>query len=64
MLQETTNTFRIVTRKNTVKVLPKSGTVFAFELRDHLFRIYGNQFKYSSGERAAKKFKDKPTVDL
>ncbi|TPX69317.1 hypothetical protein SpCBS45565_g02502 [Spizellomyces sp. 'palustris'] len=47
-----------------IEVIPKRNNVFTFQINTNLFTLYGNQFRTRAGERAAKKFKEKPTVDL
>ncbi|KAI8917187.1 Rof/RNase P-like protein [Powellomyces hirtus] len=64
VVKETENMFIIVTPKDAVKTIPKKGTVFTFVANNKIFTLYGNQFCFRAGERAARKFKDKPTVDL
>ncbi|KAJ3155770.1 RNase P/RNase MRP complex subunit [Geranomyces michiganensis] len=64
IIKETENTFVIVTPSNAVKNIPKRNTVFTFETQGRLFTLYGSQIRVRAGERAAKKFKDKPTVDI
>uniref|UniRef100_A0A0B7AC97 Ribonuclease P protein subunit p29 n=1 Tax=Arion vulgaris TaxID=1028688 RepID=A0A0B7AC97_9EUPU len=64
VLQETRNTFVLVTPDNVVKRIPKANSIFNVILHDHIFTIYGNQFTIKPGERAAKKFKSKPSIDL
>ncbi|KAJ3155240.1 RNase P/RNase MRP complex subunit [Geranomyces variabilis] len=64
VIKETENTFVIVTTSNAVKNIPKRNAVFTFETQGRLFTLYGSQIRFRAGERAAKKFKDKPTVDI
>eukprot|EP00731_Ephydatia_muelleri_P026898 Em0018g998a len=47
-----------------IKAIPKANSVFAFGLDGFLFTLYGNHMRYRTGERSARKFKDKTTVDL
>ncbi|KAK3358302.1 putative rRNA and tRNA processing protein [Lasiosphaeria ovina] len=57
--------FDIVTKKNTLKLVPKEGTVFRFEVPAHetdrpqnmVFEIHGDQFQFRSADRANKKFR-------
>lgn len=46
--------------------VPKTNTVFTLKLEacQHVFTLYGQQFICRSAERAAKKFKAKPTIDI
>ncbi|KAI9012721.1 Rof/RNase P-like protein [Gaertneriomyces semiglobifer] len=65
VIKETENMFYIVTEQDEAKVVPKRNNVFMFETREgERFTLFGNQFCTRSGERVAKKFKDKPTVDM
>lgn len=64
VLQETRNMFVLVTPDNVVKRIPKANSIFCVVLHKHVFTIYGNQFTVKPGERAAKKFKSKPSIDL
>lgn len=64
VLMDTRNTFKIITREDKIKCLPKENSVFVFELRGFLFTIYGNQFKVKASERVRKRFKQKPTIDF
>jgi ribonuclease P protein subunit POP4 len=59
VLQETQNTFKIITSNDRILTIPKGHTVFQFALGDHLFTLYGNQLRYRSSERTTRKFKDK-----
>ncbi|RIB08729.1 Rof/RNase P-like protein [Gigaspora rosea] len=63
-IHETENVFKLITKDNVLKVIPKGHSVFTFLLRDHMFTLYGDQFRFRSAARAAKKFKNKPTIDL
>ncbi|KAJ3053567.1 RNase P/RNase MRP complex subunit [Rhizophlyctis rosea] len=64
LIKETENMFYIVTEHDTLKAIPKKSHIFTFAVRDKLITVYGNQFLVRSGERIAKKFKSKPTVEL
>jgi len=64
MIQETENVFKIITEQNKLKFIPKAASVFSFRVRDEVYTIYGNHIRYRASERAAKKFKSKPTIDL
>lgn len=64
LLQETKNAFKIITKDDKLKMIPKANSVFTFELGGFVFTIHGNHFRYRSSERSARKFKPKPTVDL
>ncbi|KAL5466873.1 hypothetical protein EMCRGX_G031030 [Ephydatia muelleri] len=64
LLQETQNTLKLICRDNKIRTIPKANSVFAFGLDGFLFTLYGNHMRYRTGERSARKFKDKTTVDL
>lgn len=64
VLQETENIFRVITKQNTLKAIPKANTVFAFEHGPHLAHVYGNHIRFKASERAARKFKPQSTIDL
>ncbi|KAL3860075.1 hypothetical protein ACJMK2_010243 [Sinanodonta woodiana] len=64
VLQETRNMFKMITRDNMVKSIPKANSIFTFEIGDYCFTIHGNHFRIATGERSHKKFKQKPTIDL
>ncbi|KAJ3282099.1 RNase P/RNase MRP complex subunit, partial [Borealophlyctis nickersoniae] len=64
VIKETENMFYIVTKDDKSKMIPKQHHVFTLKVRDALVTLYGNQFVARSAERAAKKFKSKPTVEL
>ncbi|KAF9178198.1 RNase P/RNase MRP complex subunit [Haplosporangium sp. Z 767] len=62
--QETENVFKIITPSNALRVIPKINNVFTIHIRDSVFTLHGNQFRYKPSQRSAKKFKSKPTIDL
>ncbi|KAH9507694.1 RNase P/RNase MRP complex subunit [Bulinus truncatus] len=64
IIKETKNTFVLILKDDTIKCIPKVNSIFNVILQDHIFTIYGNQFTIKPGERAGKKFKSKPTIDL
>uniref|UniRef100_A0A8C9ABB6 Ribonuclease P protein subunit p29 n=1 Tax=Prolemur simus TaxID=1328070 RepID=A0A8C9ABB6_PROSS len=64
LLQETKHVFKIITREDCLKVIPKLNCVFAVEIDDFVSYIYGSKFQLRSSERSAKKFKAKGTIDL
>ena len=68
VLKDTKFTFEVVTAEDKVKIAPKEGTVFRFEVpfeqaqheagkKPLVFEIYGNQFKIRAPDRANKKFR-------
>ncbi|OBS77200.1 hypothetical protein A6R68_16361 [Neotoma lepida] len=64
LLQETKHVFKIITKEDHLKVIPKKNCVFTIEMDDFIFYIYGSKFQLRSSERSAKKFKVKGTIDL
>ncbi|KAJ3039902.1 RNase P/RNase MRP complex subunit [Rhizophlyctis rosea] len=64
LIRETETMFYIVTEADALKAIPKRNHIFVFPLRDQLITVYGNHFAVRSGERIAKKFRSKPTVEL
>eukprot|EP00056_Hartaetosiga_gracilis_P019620 m.15169 g.15169 ORF g.15169 m.15169 type:complete len:280 (+) comp7818_c0_seq1:87-926(+) len=64
VLQETENTFRVITEQNSILMIPKKDSVFSFELRNFVFTIFGNQYRIKPAERISRKFKAKATLDL
>ncbi|KAI1317448.1 RNase P/RNase MRP complex subunit [Mortierella claussenii] len=62
--QETENVFKIITPTNALQVIPKTNNVFTIRVRDSVFTVHGNQFRYRASQRSSKKFKSKPTIDL
>ncbi|XP_005091312.1 ribonuclease P protein subunit p29 [Aplysia californica] len=64
VIQETRNMFVLVTPCNEIKSIPKANSIFTIVLHDYVFTIHGNQFIVKPGDRAAKKFKTKPSLDL
>ncbi|GAA5993620.1 hypothetical protein JCM10908_000644 [Rhodotorula pacifica] len=68
VLQETQGTFKIVTPKSQIKILPKLGSVFTLVLplepapkttdnRELSFDLYGDSFAYRPADRVGKKWK-------
>ncbi|GFR70095.1 ribonuclease P protein subunit p29-like [Elysia marginata] len=64
VIQETRNMFTLITTGDRVKRIPKANSVFTTVLGNAVFTIHGNHFLVRPGERAAKKFKTKPSIDL
>lgn len=64
ILMETKNTFKIISKDNKVKCIPKENSIFAFELEGLVFTIHGNNFRVKASERVRKKFKSKDTIDF
>ncbi|KZO89888.1 RNase P subunit p29-like protein [Calocera viscosa TUFC12733] len=79
VVHETENTFKVVTAKDELKVLPKRNSVFTLRVPVYAvrpgtgeedggpmweFELYGNQVCFRSSERASRKFKFKETIEL
>ncbi|XP_016066926.1 PREDICTED: ribonuclease P protein subunit p29 [Miniopterus natalensis] len=64
LLQETKHVFKIITKEDRLKVIPKLNCVFSMETDGFISYIYGSKFQLRSSERSAKKFKAKGTIDL
>lgn len=64
LLQETKHIFKIITKEDRLKVIPKLNCVFAIEMDGFISYIYGSKFQLRASERSAKKFKAKGTIDL
>ncbi|KAJ1920905.1 RNase P/RNase MRP complex subunit [Tieghemiomyces parasiticus] len=64
VVQETKGVFKLINRNDQLKSIPKVGTVFAFTFNNREYQLFGSQLSFASSERAVKKFKPKPTVDL
>ncbi|XP_072168791.1 ribonuclease P protein subunit p29-like [Diadema setosum] len=64
LLQETKNVFKIITKDDKLKVIPKSQCWFMFAVDQFAITIYGQHFCLRSSMRSAKKFKARPTIEL
>ncbi|KAI1235389.1 hypothetical protein IHE44_0002251, partial [Lamprotornis superbus] len=64
ILQEFKHIFKIITKEDKLKVVPKLNNVFSLELDGFISYIYGSKFLLRASERSAKKFKLKGTIDL
>uniref|UniRef100_A0A8C5GL20 Ribonuclease P protein subunit p29 n=2 Tax=Gouania willdenowi TaxID=441366 RepID=A0A8C5GL20_GOUWI len=64
LVQEFKHVFKIITKENKLKVIPKRNSVFAVEINGFVSNIYGNKFEQRASERSAKKFKVRGTIDL
>ncbi|XP_056668223.1 ribonuclease P protein subunit p29 isoform X1 [Monodelphis domestica] len=64
LLQEMKHVFKIITKDDKLKVIPKLNCVFTVEIDGFISYIYGSKFQLRSSERSAKKFKAKGTIDL
>ncbi|NWX17089.1 RPP29 protein, partial [Aegotheles bennettii] len=64
ILQEFKHVFKIITKEDKLKVVPKLNNVFSLETDGFISYIYGSKFQLRASERSAKKFKLKGTIDL
>ncbi|CAH2324278.1 ribonuclease P subunit p29 isoform X1 [Pelobates cultripes] len=64
ILQETKHVFKIITKEDKLKVVPKLNCVFSMEIDGFISYIYGSKLQMRSSERSAKKFKSKGSIDL
>ncbi|KAM8888024.1 ribonuclease P protein subunit p29 [Synchiropus picturatus] len=64
LLQEFKHVFKLITKEDKLKVIPKRNSVFAVEINGFVSHIYGSRFEQRSSERSAKKFKTKGVIDL
>ncbi|XP_058498844.1 ribonuclease P protein subunit p29 [Solea solea] len=64
LVQEFKHVFKIITKENKLKVIPKRNSVFGVEINGFISHIYGSKFEQRASERSAKKFKVRGTIDL
>ncbi|XP_075045329.1 ribonuclease P protein subunit p29 isoform X2 [Mixophyes fleayi] len=64
ILQETKHVFKIITKENKLKVVPKLNCVFSLEIDGFITYIYGSKLQMRASERSAKKFKVKGSMDM
>ncbi|XP_012670260.1 ribonuclease P protein subunit p29 [Clupea harengus] len=64
LVQEMKHVFKIITKEDKLKVIPKRNSVFSVEIDGFVSHIYGSKFELRSSERSAKKFKARGTIDL
>ncbi|XP_053304630.1 ribonuclease P protein subunit p29 [Spea bombifrons] len=64
ILQETKYVFKIITKQDELKVVPKLNCVFSLEIGGFISYIYGSKLQMRASERSAKKFKSKGSIDL
>ncbi|XP_070574062.1 ribonuclease P protein subunit p29-like [Ptychodera flava] len=64
VVQETKNVWKIITKENKLKTIPKANTIFCVEIEGIVVTLYGNHLRRKSSERSVKKFKSKNTIDL
>ncbi|KAF2071450.1 hypothetical protein CYY_007224 [Polysphondylium violaceum] len=64
VVQETENTFKIITKENKLNIIPKGQCEFYMEVNGKSVTIFGQHICYRGAERAAKKFKGRQTIEL
>ncbi|KAI8095059.1 Rof/RNase P-like protein [Gilbertella persicaria] len=66
VIQETLSVFNMITKQDKLKQIPKNSSYFSVHIEETNkdYTIYGPQFVARPAERAAKKFKPKPSIDL
>ncbi|XP_077567813.1 ribonuclease P protein subunit p29 isoform X2 [Stigmatopora nigra] len=64
IIQEFKHVFKIITKQDRIKVIPKRNSIFKVEINGFISCIYGNKFEHRASERSAKKFKISGTIDL
>lgn len=64
LVQEFKHVFKIITKEDKLKVIPKRNSVFSVEINGFVSYIYGSRFEQRSSERSARKFKVRGTIDL
>ncbi|CAO3613920.1 unnamed protein product [Mucor hiemalis] len=70
IVQETLSMFKIITKQNKLKQIPKNSTIFTIKIKKNEkqeekdYVMYGQQFVSRPSERAVKKFKPKPSINM
>ncbi len=64
VLMEFRNTFKLITKRNRVVLVPKAGSVFVLRTCGFLVTLYGSQLCFRAVERAVVKFKTNASIDL
>ncbi|XP_038050386.1 ribonuclease P protein subunit p29-like [Patiria miniata] len=64
VVQESRNAFKMITKADVMKTIPKASTIFTMSIDNLVVNIYGNHLRFRAGDRANRKFKVKPTIDL
>ncbi|KAI9474161.1 MAG: Rof/RNase P-like protein [Benjaminiella poitrasii] len=66
VVQETMTMLKIITKENKLKQIPKNTSNFSIYVKatDKTYTLYGPQFVARPAERASKKFKPKPSINL
>ncbi|XP_067327228.1 ribonuclease P protein subunit p29 [Anolis sagrei] len=64
IVQEMKHVFKIITKEDKLKIIPKFNNVFSIELDGFVSYIYGSRIQFRASERSAKKFKGRGSLDL
>ena len=64
VVMETRNTFQFVAKDSSLKIVPKSGSAFSFAVDDFVFTVEGSNMCVKPSERAVKKWKNKPPLEI
>ncbi|KAM9409516.1 ribonuclease P protein subunit p29 [Pholidichthys leucotaenia] len=64
LVQEFKHVFKVITRDNKLKVVPKKNSVFEVEINGFVSHIYGGKIEQRAGIRSAKRYKTRTTIDL
>lgn len=62
VVQETRNTFLVITERNRLLTLPKRESIFEFKVGESLYRIHGCNLLFTSQTRAKVKYKQKKSM--
>ncbi|KAM9995898.1 hypothetical protein ACTFIY_002098 [Dictyostelium cf. discoideum] len=64
IVQETENTFKIITKENKLNIIPKEQCQFYLECCNQVVTIFGKHFCFRACDRANKKFKPRMNIEL
>ncbi|XP_041638843.1 ribonuclease P protein subunit p29 [Cheilinus undulatus] len=64
LVQEFKHVFKLITKEDRLKVIPKRNCVFEVEINGFVSHLYGNKFEQRAGDRSAKKMKVRGSIDL
>ncbi|EGC32471.1 hypothetical protein DICPUDRAFT_81703 [Dictyostelium purpureum] len=64
VIQETENTFKIITKENKVNIIPKEACYFYIECCEQSITIIGKHFCFRACDRSTKKYKARKNIEL
>ncbi|ELT93186.1 hypothetical protein CAPTEDRAFT_156834 [Capitella teleta] len=64
VLQETKNTFKIITEKDLIRTIPKPHSEFCINVEDYVVVVYGNNICHKPPVRTTRKFKQQASIDI